>query len=139
MKVAPWLPKFGLLGSLESLKDAFFRTLFSPKLILESWIWHCLWESYPKYPLDITMGTLIIVYFILQDFSWFKNYKLYWVPNLFLAPLLLVTIQKVFVLTRIYCLWWRWWARVTHAPNFFTRNQDFTIEFGKSVIDLKRS
>ena len=65
LEVAPWLPKFGILGSLESLKNAFFRTWFSPKLILESWILHYLCESFPEYPLDITIGTLITVYLVL--------------------------------------------------------------------------
>ena len=57
LEVVPWSPQFGILGSLESLEKAFFRTLLSPKLILESWIPHYLCESSPEYPLGITIGT----------------------------------------------------------------------------------
>ena len=108
LEVVPWLPKFGILGSLEeSLKNAFFRTLFSPKLILESWIPHCLCESFPEYPLEITIETLIIVYLIQQEFSWFKNHKLLidkLGPGPFFASSKTVSVLML-LLTRIYCLW----------------------------------
>ena len=32
-----------------------------------------LLENFPQYPPDITIQNIIIIYFILQLFSWFKN------------------------------------------------------------------
>ena len=62
----------------EDLKNALSRTFCSPKLSLESWILHCLCDSFPKYPPDIILRTSVIVYLIPQHFLWFNNYKLYW-------------------------------------------------------------
>ena len=53
----------------ESLKNALSRTFYSPKLSLESWILHSFCKK-------VALQTSIIVYLILQRFSWFKNYKL---------------------------------------------------------------
>ena len=104
-----------------------------------SWIWHCFLKNFPERPPDITTGIPIIVYLILQHFSWFKNDKLYLFSNWFLALLSLVPKQWILLLTRTYCLWRRWWPRVTHPPNFVTSSQDVSIDFIKSAIDLKKS
>ena len=60
----------------ESLKSALSRTFCFPQLSLESWMLHWLCENFPEYPPDIIIQTSIIVYLILQHFSWFKNYNL---------------------------------------------------------------
>ena len=39
-------------------------------------------------------------------------------------------------MTRIYCSWWRWLPKATHAPNFDISRQDFYFEFIKSVIKI---
>ena len=77
----------------KSLKNALSRIFCSPKLSPESWIFHCLRKNNPEYPLDITIGTSTIVYLIPQHFWFFKNYKLYWISNLFPALLSLVLKQ----------------------------------------------
>ena len=85
-----------------------FRTFFSPKLSLESWILHCPPYSFSKYLRDITLGVSIIVYSVPQHFSWFQNCKLYWFSNSLLTLLSLALTQFVPYLTQIYCSWWRW-------------------------------
>ena len=80
---------------------------------------------------DMITRTSIIVYLIPHHFSWFKNYKLYWFPNLFLALHSLVS-KQVLLSTQIYSSWWGWWRRTTHAPTFVPSSQNFHIEFVKS-------
>ena len=62
------------------------RILCSTKLSLESLVFHCLCENFAEYP----HGIILISYSILQQFSWFKNYKQYWFSKSLLELLLLV-------------------------------------------------
>ena len=77
-------------------ENALSRIFCSPKLSTERWILHCLCETFPEDPPYITIGIWIIVYLIPKHFSCFKNYKLYWFSNLFLALLLLVPKNRHF-------------------------------------------
>ena len=67
------------------------RTFSISKLSLESCILYPLRKNFREYPHDITIRISVIVYSSPQYFSWFKNYKMYWLSILFLA---LVTCGK---------------------------------------------
>ena len=74
----------------ENLQNALFRTFFSPKISLESWILHCLCKNFPKYPSDITIRISTIAYH--STFHCLK-YTKYWFLKSLPAVLLLVSKQ----------------------------------------------
>ena len=82
-KVAPWLPKFWILGSLKAWKFTLQKLLFSEIIPRKLNFALSSRENFLvlEYPPNITIGTSIIVYLIPQHFSWLKNYKLYWFSN----------------------------------------------------------
>ena len=123
----------------ESMKNALFRTFFSSKLFLESWILHCLRNNFPEYSAETILRTFITVDLILQHFSWFINYKLLILKLIPGASFATATTIRAFVDTLIYCSWWRWWPKATHAPNFVTSSKYLLIEFIKRVIEREIS
>ena len=123
----------------ESMKNALSRTFFSSKLFLESWILHCLRNNFPEYSADTILRTFIIVDLIPQHFSWFINYKLLILKLIPGASFATATTIRAFVDTLIYCSWWRWWPKATHASNFVTSSKYFLIEFIKRVIEREIS
>ena len=74
-------------------ENALSRIFCSAKLSLESWILNCLRENLFKCPPNITKRISIIVYLILQYFSWLTSYELYWFWNSFLTLLSYVPEQ----------------------------------------------
>ena len=66
-------------------KNKLFRTFYSLRLSLKSWIFHFFRENFPEYPRDITLWIFILVYSVPQHFWCFKNNKLYWSAKSFLA------------------------------------------------------
>ena len=85
----PVYPQHFLILASESLKNVLSRTFCFHKLSLEIWILHRLRKNLSEYSCDMATPIFITIYLIPKQFLGFKNYKLYWFSNSFLAlPLL---------------------------------------------------